>query len=157
STYVPTQIELILSRVVLLPVADKLQLTSDREFTHGFVGTPVALQEVVTKNLHDALQVQQGINSQWLYISASAKPPERSAEIANTVGEEYLRKEKQRTNAPAGERAERYSKQLQELREKAVLAQDRVTEFRQQYGLTDVTAAAADTEGATLRDLQQKL
>jgi uncharacterized protein involved in exopolysaccharide biosynthesis len=157
STYVPTQIELILSRVVLQPVADKLQLTSDREFSRGFVGSALALNEVVTKNLHDALQVQQGINSQLLYISAAAKTPERAAQIANGVAEEYLRQEKQRTNEPAGERAERYSKQLQELREKAVLAQDRVTEFRQQNGLTDVEADQADTEGATLRDLQQKL
>jgi succinoglycan biosynthesis transport protein ExoP len=46
---------------------------------------------------------------------------------------------------------------LQELREKAVLAQDRVTEFRQQHGLTEVEADPADTEGATLRDLHQKL
>ncbi len=157
ATYVPTQIELIMSPVILQPVAEKLNLTSDSAFTHGFNGPAVALKEIVVKNLKDALQVQQGINSQLLYISASAKTPERAAEIANAVADEYLKQEKERTNAPAGERAERYAKQLQELRDKAILAQDRVTEFRQQNGLTQVESDPLDTEGATLRDLQQKL
>ncbi len=155
--YVPTQIELIMSRVVLQPVAERLKLTADPEFTHGFSGSPVALNEIVTKNLHDALQVQQGINSQLLYISASAKSPERAAELANAVADEYLTQERQRTNQPAGERAERYSMQLQELRAKAVAAQDRVTEFRQQHGMTEIESNVTDVEGAALAELQQKL
>jgi len=56
-------------------VADRLKLTTDKDFTHGFTGSPVAVNEVVTKNLHDVLQVQQGVNSQLLYIAASAKTP----------------------------------------------------------------------------------
>jgi len=156
-TYVPTQIELIMSRVVLEPVVEQLHLTSDEQFTHGFVGTPAALKEVVTKNLHDSLQVQQGVGSQLLYISASAKWPARSAEIANAIADEYLRQERQRTNEPAGERAERYSRQLAELRAKAISAQDRVTEFRQQHGMTDVETDKRDLEGAALADLQTKL
>jgi succinoglycan biosynthesis transport protein ExoP len=157
NTYVPTQIELILSPVVLQPVVDRLQLTSDKAFTHGFEGSPLALREVVTKNLHDALNVQQGVNSQLLYVSAAAKTPERAAEIANAVADEYLRQERQRTNNPDVERAARYSKQLQELRDKAIAAQDRVTEFRQQHGMTEIGTNVGDLEGATLADLQQKL
>jgi protein tyrosine kinase modulator len=157
NTYVPTQIELILSRVVLQPVVDRLHLTSDKDFTKGFVGSTIALNEVVTKNLHDALNVQQGVNSQLLYISASAKLPERAAEIANAVADEYLRQERQRTNDPAVERAARYSKQLQELRDKAIAAQDRVTEFRQQNGMTEIGTNTGDVEGAGLAELQQKL
>jgi succinoglycan biosynthesis transport protein ExoP len=157
NSYVPTQIELILSRVVLQPVADRLRLTAENDFTHGFAGSPAALNEVVTKNLHDVLQVQQGVNSQLLYISASAKTAERAAELANAVADEYLRQERQRTNQPAGERAERYSKQLQELRDKAIAAQDRVTEFRQQNGMTEIESNVSDVEGAALAELQQKL
>jgi succinoglycan biosynthesis transport protein ExoP len=156
-SFIPTQMELIMSRVVLQPVADKLKLASDPAFTHGFRGSPIALNEIVTKNLHDALVVQQGFNSQLLYISASAKTPERAAELANAVADEYLRQEKQRTNEPAGERAERYSKQLRELRDKAIAAQDRVTEFRQQNGMTEIGQSTGDVEGATLAELQAKL
>jgi succinoglycan biosynthesis transport protein ExoP len=136
ASYVPTQIELIMSRVVLQPVVDRLKLT---------------------KNLHDVLQVQQGINSQLLYISASAKTPDRAAQLANAVADEYLKQERQRTNQPAGARAERYAKQLQELREKAIAAQDRVTEFRHQNGMTEIESNITDIEGAALADLQQKL
>jgi succinoglycan biosynthesis transport protein ExoP len=157
NSFVPTQIELIMSRVILQPVAERLKLTSDPQFTRGFQGTPIALNEIVTKNLHDVLMVQQGVNSQLLYISASAKTPDRAAELANAVADEYLRQERQRTNQPAGERAERYSKQLVELREKAIAAQDRVTEFRQQNGMTNIESNFNDVEGAGLADLQSKL
>ncbi len=157
NTYIPTQIELIMSQVVLGPVVQRLKLTSDPQFTRGFVGTPAALNEVVIRNLHDRLQVQQGVSSQLLYVSASAKTPERAAELANAVSDEYLNLERQRTNGPAQERAERYSKQLGELRAKAISAQDRVTEFRQQNALTEVAEDKNDVEGAALLDLQQKL
>jgi uncharacterized protein involved in exopolysaccharide biosynthesis len=157
NAFVPTQIELILSRVILQPVVDQLHLTSDEEFAKGFEGSTLALNEVVTRNLHDALTVQQGMNSQLLYISAAAKTPERAAQIANAIAAEYLRQERQRTNDPAVERAARYSKQLQELRDKAIAAQDRVTEFRQQHGMTEIGTNTGDVEGAALADLQQKL
>jgi uncharacterized protein involved in exopolysaccharide biosynthesis len=158
-TYIPTQIELILSRVVLDPVVGRLELTSDPEFVRGFGGSPAALNEVVANNLHDVLQVTPGTGGQLLYVSAPSKSPERAAQIANAVADEYLKQERERTNAPAAERAERYSRQLQELREKSTQAQDRVTEFRQQHALTEIAGpdAGGDTEGSDLHDLQDKL
>jgi uncharacterized protein involved in exopolysaccharide biosynthesis len=157
NTYIPTQIELIMSQAVLGPVVDRLKLTSDPEFTRGFLGSTAALKEVVTRNLRDKVQVQQGASSQLLYIAVSGKSPERVADLANAIADEYLRQERQRTNGPAAERAERYSKQLAELRAKAIAAQDRVTEFRQQNGITEVGTGQSDVEGAALSDLQQKL
>ncbi len=156
-TYIPTQMELISSRSVLQPVIDKLNLTADKEFSGGFAGPPQALNEVVSKNLREAVQVKQGTGSQLLYISALSHWPVKAAKIANAVTEEYLQQNRQRINDPAGERAERYSKELAELREKAAAAQDRVTEFRQQHAMTEVDADKADLEGAALNDLQTKL
>jgi protein tyrosine kinase modulator len=156
NTYIPTQIELITSRVVLNPVIQQLKLTTDPQFTNGFVGPPAALNEVVAKNLQTSLQVQQGVGSQLVYVSATAKEPYHAAAIANAIADEYLRQERQRTNEPAGERAERYSKQLAELRAKTIAAQDRLTEFRQQNGMTEVDADRTDVEGAALADLQVK-
>jgi polysaccharide biosynthesis transport protein len=157
NTYIPTQIELIMSGVVLGPVVEHLKLTSDPQFTRGFAGSTAALNEVVVRNLRDMLQVQQGVSSQLLYISATAKSPESAAQLANAVADEYLTQERQRTNGPARERAERYSKQLAELRAKAIAGQDRVTEFRQRNAMTEIDADKMDVEGATLNDLQQKL
>ena len=157
-TFIPTQIELMLSRVVLQPVVDRLNLTADPEFTGGFVGPPAALNEVVTKNLHDrALWITQGSGSQLLYVAASSRSPNRAADIANAVADEYLRQARQRTNEPAGERAERYARELAELRAKATAAQDRLTEFRQQHALTEADSDKEDVEGAALADLQEKL
>ncbi len=158
NTYIPTQIELMMSRVVLQPVVDRLKLTADREFTNGFAGPPAALNEVVTKTLHDkTLWIQQGMGSQLLYINASSKSPNRAQAIANAVADEYLAQEKERANAPAGERAERYATELAELRAKSIAAQDRLTEFRQQHAMTEVDADKIDVEGAGLLDLQAKL
>jgi polysaccharide biosynthesis transport protein len=156
-TYIPTQIELIMSRSVLEPVVDRLNLGADKEFSRGYVGPPAALKEVVTKYLRAALEVQQGAGSQLLYITASSHRPGEAADIANAVTDEYLKQNRQRTNDPAGERAQRYSKELLELRDKAAAAQDRLTEFRQQHGMTEVEGATFDQEGAALADLQNKL
>jgi uncharacterized protein involved in exopolysaccharide biosynthesis len=155
-TFIPTQIELITSTVVLQPVIDKLDLMHDKQFAGGFKGTPAALREAVMRNLQQALVVLQGRGSQLLYISASYPSPERAAQIANAIAEVYLKQERQRVNEPAGERASRYSQDLSELRAKADAAQDRVTEFRLQHGLTDVEAGN-DVEVTALNELEGKL
>jgi polysaccharide biosynthesis transport protein len=157
NTYIPTQIELITSPVVLQPVVWKLNLTSNPDFTGGFSGPPDAVREVVTSALRESLLVQQGLGSQLVYISATAKQPVLSAAIANAVADEYLKQERDRTNGPASERAERYASELSELRAKTVAAQDRLTEYRQQHGMTEQDGDRADVEGSTLADLQTKL
>jgi uncharacterized protein involved in exopolysaccharide biosynthesis len=156
-TYIPTQIELITSRGVLQPVIEQLGLSRDPEFAHGFKGTPAALRETVVHNLITALVVQPGKGSQLLYISASYPSPEKAAQIANAIADEYLKQERLRANEPAGERAARYSHDLAELRTKAESAQDRVTEFRKQHTLTEIAEGPNDTESTALNDLEQKL
>jgi succinoglycan biosynthesis transport protein ExoP len=157
-SYMTTQIELIMSRVVLQPVVDRLKLTTDKAFAGGYVGTPAAVNEVATNALHDILQVQPGTGGQLVYISVPSKTPERAAELANAVADEYLTQERERTNEPAVERAQRYANQLGELRERVIQSQDRVTEFRQQHNLTQIVASeVGDTESADLHALQDKL
>lgn len=157
-TFFPTQVELINNSVVLGPVSDKLKLQDDRQFTGGFVGDPNATKDVVLANLRAALRVQQGANSQLLYISATARDAARAAEIANAVTDEYLRLISNRTNAPAVERASRYSVQLAELKEKLDQAQAKVAEFREKYGMADLKEGQnGDAEGAALLDLETKL
>ncbi len=144
--------------MVLRPVIDRLKLQTDRRFTKGFVGDPKALDDVVLANLRGALQVQQGGGSQLLYISAMALDAVQAADIANAVAEEYLRQTSQRTNAPAIERAKRYSDQVAELRSKVDTTQAKVAEFRERHGMADLKDGQnGDSEGAALADLQTKL
>lgn len=157
TTFIPTQIELITSRIVLQPVVEKLNLLADPEFKAGFVGTRDGMVEAAERNLENAIQVQQGIGSQLLYVSATSKDPVKAARLANAVTDEYLGQARQRTSAPAGERAARYSQELAELREKATAAQDKVTEFRDQHGMTQIDSDKGDTDGAALTELEEKL
>jgi polysaccharide biosynthesis transport protein len=157
-TFFPTQMELINNNVVLRPVVDRLKLLENRWFTGGFAGEPKVLREVVLAKLRSSLRVQPGQASQLLYISATTLDPALSAKIANAVAEEYLQQISQRNNAPAMERAKRYADQLAELKEKADVAQSKVEEFRNQYGMADLKDGQnGDNEGAALAELQSKL
>jgi uncharacterized protein involved in exopolysaccharide biosynthesis len=156
--YVATQMELIVSPVILLPVVDRLQLAADPEFGAGVnAADPDARREAVEKNLAAALEVDMGRGGQLLYVSVSSKNPIHAAKIANAVVDSYLEQERRRINDPAGERAQRYSEQLAELRDKVTAAQDKVTAFRQQNHITDIAAANADTETQALTNLEQRL
>ena len=157
NTYIPTQIELIRSPVVLVPVIEQLHLTADTEFSGGYAGPADATREVTVRNLLTKLQVLQGAGSQLLYVSVTSKNPVKASNIANAIATQYLDQERKRANEPAGERAARYSEQLAELREKATEAQDRVTAFRQEHGMTDEAIDKSDADIAELNDLEQKL
>ncbi len=158
ANYVATQTELMLSPVILLPVVDRLNLTTDKEFSAGVsTNDPVGRRDAVEKNLAASLEVEPGRGGQLLYISASAKDPVQAANVANAVTDSYLEQERRQVNDPAGERAQRYSEQLAELRAKVTAAQDKVTAFRQQNGITDLAATNADTEVEALDNLEQRL
>jgi polysaccharide biosynthesis transport protein len=157
-SFFPTQMELINNAVVLRPVIDRLKLQTDTRFTGGDAGDPPPLDDVILGNLRSSLRVQQGGGSQLLYISATARDPALAAEIANAVAEEYLLQTGQRTNAPAMERATRYSSQQQELKDKVSAAQSKVAEFRQKHGMADLRGGQnGDLEGTAIVDLQTQL
>jgi len=155
NSYVATQIELMSSSIVLLPVVNQLGLMEDKEFTAGFSGSTDALREVVQKNLAGAIAVQRGIGGQLLYVSASAKSAVKAAAIANAVADVYIEQDRRRLNDPAGERAQRYTEELAELREKVNIAQDKVTAFRKENGIGDM--GANGTEVQALDNLQARL
>jgi succinoglycan biosynthesis transport protein ExoP len=157
ASYVATQTELMQSPVVLLPVVDRLKLTEDRSFTDGFSGDPDALREYVERNLTISLYIETGRGGQLLYVNASAKTAAKAADIANAVADVYIEQDRRRLDDPAGERAQRYAEELAELRAKATAAQDKVTAFRKQFGINDITAAPTDSEVQNLDNLQQRL
>jgi polysaccharide biosynthesis transport protein len=157
-TFFPTQVELIYNSTMLLPVVERLHLQNDPHFNQGFKGDPKTLTDLVLAKLRSSLSVKQGAGSQLLYISAGARDPVQAADIANAVAEEYLNQSRQRINAPAIERAERYSAQLAELKEKVDIAQAKVTEYREKYGMADLKDSPnGDSEGIALQDLQSRL
>jgi succinoglycan biosynthesis transport protein ExoP len=157
-TFFPTQVELIYNSTMLLPVIDKLKLQNDRNFTGGFTGDPKTRTDIVLENLRSSLDVKQAPGSQLLNISAMAPHPEQAAAIANAVAEEYLKQSRERINAPAIEKAERYSGQIKELRDKEEAELAKLTAFREKHGIADLMdSQGGDSEGAALRELNQRL
>jgi len=157
-TFFPTQVELIYNSTMLEPVIDKLKLQNDRNFTGGFDGDPKTKIDIVLENLRSSLEVKQGSGSQFLYISAMAPHPDQAAAIANAVAEEYLKQSRERINAPAIERSERYSGQIKELKEKEEAELAKLTAFREKYGIADLMdGQGGDSEGAALRELNQRV
>jgi uncharacterized protein involved in exopolysaccharide biosynthesis len=157
NSYMATQIELIQSPEVLMPVVDRLRLTRDPEFTAGFLGSdPDALRDWVEKALLDDLTVEQGKGSQLIYLNASAHDPVKAALLANTIADVYVEQERALVNNPASQRAHEYSTELAELQAKATDAQQKLTAFQQSTGITDFNAQG-DMEAQSLNYLEQQL
>jgi uncharacterized protein involved in exopolysaccharide biosynthesis len=162
STYMATQIELMRSSEVLLPVVDQLALYADPEFTRGFRGgDDAALRSYAEERLDKTLTIEQGKGSQLLYVSANSENPVKAAKIANAVADMYSKREKQRLKVPADERAREYSQQLAELQSKVTAAQQKVTELRQKTGISPMTNENAppgtDNDSQVLASLEQQL
>jgi succinoglycan biosynthesis transport protein ExoP len=157
ANYVSTQIELMTSPIVLRPAIERLKLTEDKNFTAGVSGSPDAVREAVEKKLASSLQVDRGTGGQLLYVSASARSAARAAEIANAIADVYIQQDRIRRNGPANERAQRYSEELAELRNKATIAQDKVTEFRRQHNIDDMSTGTTESEVQAVDTLHQRL
>lgn len=161
-TYMATQVELMRSSEVIVPVVDQLGLDHDPEFAGGFRGgDSSALRNYASENLDKHLAVEQGRGSDLLYVTATSRSPEKAAQIANAVADMYLRRERQRLKDPADDRARNYSEQLTELQAKVTAAQQKVTNLRQQTGTSPVSTenstAGTDADGQILNALEQQL
>jgi polysaccharide biosynthesis transport protein len=165
--YIPTEIQLMQSPEVLLPVIDQLNLTSIKEYTAGYRGlsktngnsdsNDASLRDWVRQKLQKDLQIDQGSQGSLLInISASAREPFRAAQIANTIADVYMGQQKQRLEDPAVQRAKRYAEQLSELKQKVNTAQDQVAAFRQRTGVVDLSAQRS-VESEVLGNMEHRL
>ena len=155
--YIPTEMQLMVSSEILLPVIDKLKLTEDKTYTAGYSGTPANLRYWIKERLIKDLEIEQGSQSSFLiYVTATARTPLRAAEIANAVADSYMEQERLRIDDPAADRARRYAGQLAELKSKVSVAEDQLTQFRQRTGITD-PAVQKNVEMDALAALEQRL
>ena len=161
TTYLATQVELMRSTEVLLPVVDQLHLNKDSEFISGFRGgDEMALRNYTAESLDKHLTIEPGRGSQLLYLSATSRSPVKAAQLANAVADMYSTRERQRLKDPADDRAREYSLQLAELQAKVTAAQQKVTELRQQTGISPINnmnTSGPDLESQTLVSLEQQL
>lgn len=156
-SYTSTQIEIMQSAEVLQPVINRLKLTERQEFAAGYKGPDSALPNYVQEQLLKVLTVEAGrMGSQLIHVTVAVDDPVLAANIANSVANVYVEQHVRHLTGPANDRAARYSAQLAELKSKVDQAQAQIAKFRQQTGVTDVSAGNADTEEALLASLEQK-
>ncbi len=158
SNYMYTQKDLIQSPAVLLMAADQLNLTKNSEYTSGYNAKKNGdLRNYVIEQVAKNLQVELGnYGSQLLYISYSAHSAAEAAKFANTIAHIYADQQFRRTNDPAGERAQRYGSQLDELKKNVEKAQADVTEFRKRTGLVEFNSKT-NIGDERLTDLEHRL
>ncbi len=156
-SYIATQIELMQSPEVLLPVVDRLQLTSNKHYTAGYRDNGNTLREWVASQLSENLAVYQGpFNSHLIHATFSAQSAAEAAQVANMISDVYMEQDLLRSTGPATARAERYAEQLEQLKDKVISAQDDVTAFQQRNSLISA-GGAADVDVALLSTLEQEL
>jgi len=156
--YMATEVQLMESAEVLLPVIERLHLLEDPHYTAGYKGDRNSLAEYVKENLIKDLEFESGrAGSQLIYVTASAREPKLAAQIANTLVNTYLSEEVERRSGPESDRAKRYSQELAELKAKVNAAQDQVTAFRQKAGVTDAAAGNKNVQDDLLTSLETRL
>lgn len=138
SSYIATQVELMQTPDLLLAVVDRLRLTQNDDYAHGYGNDHGTLRDWVAARLAKKLTVSQSQRgSQLIYVTYSANDAAAAALVANTVAEVYKEQDHARSTGPLGERAKRYAQQLNELKSKVDQAQIGVTAFYQRNGLID--------------------
>jgi protein tyrosine kinase modulator len=156
--YLATEMQLMESPEVLLPVIEQLKLTELKDYAAGYRGDGnLNLLNYVRQRLEKDLDVEQGAQGSMLInIKASSRDPVRAAAIANAVADVYTREQKQRIEDPASDRAKRYAEQLVELKQKVSVAQDQVAAFRQRTGVIDLSAQGS-VESEVLNNMEHRL
>ncbi len=156
-SYMSTQIEMMRSEAVLLPVVDRLGLTHESAYTKGYHGDPTKLRQRIAEAIAKRLVIEQGrYGSQLIYVTYSAHDPVDAARFANAVVEIYMEQQRQRIIGPANDRAQRYQAHLAELKQHVRDEQDKVTEFHERTGILD-SDSKIDVEMERLSTLQQRL
>lgn len=156
-SYMATQVELARGSEVLLPVIKRLRLAEDPDYAAGHSGDAAGLPVWIETKLRKKLLVEQGkYGSQLIYVTYGTGSAAEAAQVANAVAEVYSEQQHERLTGPAAERAQRYTVQLAELKDKVVHAQQEVTEFRQRSGLID-SDEKGDVGMLMLSTLEQRL
>lgn len=156
-SYMSTQVELLRGSEVLGPVIDRLNLSSNKEYTSGYSGRADGLRDWIETRVRKNLLVEQGLfGSLLIYVKYGASNPAEAAQVANTIAEVYSEQQYKRLSGPASERAHRYTEQIVELKSKVAHAQDQLADFRQRSGILD-SESKNNGDMQLLSTLEQRL
>jgi len=154
--YIATQIQIMQSAQVISPVVKELGLTKEKDLIAGYPGQG-RIEDWVSAALKKKLSITHSSGTQLIYVTAESRDGTAAANLANTVANTYISQQIQRLNDPAMVQAKRYTEQLADLKEKVSVAQEKLAQFRQSTGLTEVQAGVNDVETYLLNNVEGRL
>lgn len=170
---VDSQVAIVDSSPVLQAVVNDLDLADDPEFngtSSGGLGSAFDVFRdllsggsdkasdrnfLAVQALSRAVDASRGERTFIVYVSAETEDPAKSALIANTVVEEYIKKQQESQSSLFERTAASLNKQLDELRQDVETAERRVEQYRAE---NDLVNAGGNLIGDTqLLELNQQL
>jgi chain length determinant protein EpsF len=157
--YMATQVDIITSRNVALKVVDKLKFTESPSAQAQFQKATKGRGDIrswFADLLLDKLDVVPSRESSVLSISFSGADPAFAAAVANAFAEAYQQTNIQMKVEPSMNAAGYLGTQSKTLRENLEKAQERLSKYQQDKGLTSAVEQL-DVENAKLNELSAQL
>lgn len=139
SSFVESQVEIVKSRKIAGAVLETL--ASD-EYITALANEDMVTQEQLIGQLRNGLRVGRVGTTYVLSIRYTASNPLDAANIANAYAHAYMLDQVDSGQGTSATGAEWLQKRLEELREKAVKANEAVQEFRKQHNLYEASGEA---------------
>lgn len=157
--YMATQVDIINSRNIALKVVNELGLAdsdfSKKQFQEKVDGVG-DIHNWLADTLLEGLDVVPSKESSVIEISYTSVDPDFAATIANVFADKYQSTSLQLKVDPALKASAYFSKQIKVLREDLKLAQEKLSKFQQEKGITN-PEQTYDIESTRLNELSSQL
>ncbi|BEV08073.1 chain length determinant protein EpsF [Methylophilus sp. DW102] len=154
--YMGTQADIIQSKSVAIEVVKKLNLTEipniKAEYQKAASKQNIDIQEWMAERLLKNLDVKPSRESSIISIDYKGVEPNFAAAMANAFAESYISVSLRLKMEPALKASEYLSSQTKILRDNLHQAQEKLSKYQQDHGLTSIQEAL-DVETSKLRDL----
>lgn len=158
--YMGTQIDIIQSKNVAIDVVKRLKLTDIPSIKEDFAKTQkknksIEIASWLADRLSSKLDVRPSRESSVINITYQGVEPVFAATMANAFAESYIAVSLKLKMDPAIKASEYLSDQTKLLRDNLQKAQEKLSRYQQEHGLTSIEEAY-DVENSKLRDLSSQ-
>lgn len=157
--YMPTQVDIVNSKMVALKVIDDLKLAENTEVKARFASTnhaQASIQDWLADGLRGNLSVEPARDSSVLNISFKGDDAEYVARVANAYAAAYQQVSVDLKVAPAQKASGYINEQIKILREKFEEAQNRMSAYQKENNIFS-SDNKLDVETARLNELSSQL
>ena len=158
-TLMATQVDIIKSQAVALRVVKSLKLAEQPEAQQRFVGATEgkgSIDDWLAGTLLRKLDVKPARDSRLAEISYTHADPELAAKVANAFASAFIQTNLDMKVKPAKDSTAWFDGQLKHLREQFENAQQRLSAYQRQKGIT-TTDQRLDVESARFAELSSQL